>query len=42
MKSGWQDTNKQAETDIKLGVNPLSARDNSIYSIITYPYPWKW
>ena len=38
-----QDTNKQAETDTKLGVNPVSARDNlnSIYSITTYPQPWK-
>ena len=36
-----QDTNKQAETDKKLGENPLSVRENSIYSITTYPHPWK-
>jgi hypothetical protein len=36
-----QDTNEQAETDNPLGENPLSARDNSIYSITTYPHPWK-
>ena len=28
-----QDTNKQAETDKKLGVNPLLARDKSIYTV---------
>ena len=36
-----QDTNKQAETNIILGVNPLSARENAIYNITTYPHPWK-
>ena len=36
-----QDINKQTETDKKLGVNALSARDNSINSIKTYPHPWK-
>ena len=40
-KSGCR-TNEQAETDRILGVNPLSARVNSIYSITTYPYPWKY
>jgi len=36
-----QDTNKQGQTDKILSVNPPSARDNSIYSITTYPHPWK-